>query len=39
MVSLYVCDFPQDCNKEDIENIFNEFDGYIESRLAKDKNG
>lgn len=39
MVSLYVCDFPQDLEKEEIESIFAEFDGFIEARLARDKTG
>ena len=37
--SLYVCDFPQDLEKEDIDQIFSEFDGFIEVRIARDRNG
>lgn len=39
MVSLYVCDFPQDLDKEDIESIFSSFNGFKELRIAKDKTG
>ena len=39
MISLYVCDFPQDIDREELEPIFSEFDGFIDLRLAKDKNG
>jgi hypothetical protein len=37
--SLYVCDFPQHLEREDVSSVFREFDGYVEVRLAKDKNG
>jgi len=37
MVSLYVCDIPQNIEKEELEQIFKEFDGFIEARLARDK--
>jgi RNA recognition motif-containing protein len=39
MVSLYVCDFPQDLSSDDIKDIFGEFDGFTDVRIAKDKNG
>ncbi|CDW87591.1 rna-binding protein [Stylonychia lemnae] len=39
MISLYVCDFPQTLEKEDLESLFQDFEGFIEVRLAKDKNG
>jgi hypothetical protein len=38
VVSLYVCDIPQNIEKEDLEGIFNIFDGFVEVRIAKDKN-
>lgn len=38
VVSLYVCDIPQNIEKEELEGVFSVFDGYIEVRLAKDKN-
>jgi hypothetical protein len=31
---LYVCDFPQDLERDDIEQIFREFDGFLEVRIA-----
>ena len=37
-VSLYVCDIPQDIEKDDLDNVFSSFDGFVEVRLAKDKN-
>ena len=39
MFSLYVCDFPQNLEKEDLKDIFAGFDGYVEARLARDKTG
>jgi hypothetical protein len=39
VVSLYVCDIPQNIEKLDLEEIFKYFDGYVEVRLAKDKKG
>jgi RNA recognition motif-containing protein len=38
MVSLYVCDIPQNITKEELESVFCCFDGFIEVRLARDKN-
>lgn len=38
VVSLYVCDIPQNIEKEELESIFSMFEGYVELRLAKDKN-
>ena len=38
MVSLYVCDIPQGLEREDLNDIFNVFDGFIEVRIAKDRN-
>jgi hypothetical protein len=39
MVSLYVCDFPQSLEKEDLSSIFKDFEGYIETRTARDRSG
>ena len=38
VVSLYVCDIPQNIEKEELDSVFGCFDGFIEVRLAKDKN-
>jgi len=38
MVSLYVCDFPHEIEKKELLDIFSCFDGFIEVRIAKDKN-
>ena len=38
MVSLYVCDIPTYVSKEDLEHIFQQFMGFTEVRLARDKN-
>jgi hypothetical protein len=38
VVSLYVCDIPQNIEKEELESVFACFDGFVEVRLAKDKN-
>lgn len=38
VVSLYVCDIPQNIEKEELESVFSCFDGFVEVRLAKDKN-
>ena len=37
MVSLYVCDIPQNLEKEELEELFKSFEGLIEVRMAKDK--
>ena len=39
MVSLYVCDFPDSIGKEDLTSIFQGFEGYIETRTARDRSG
>ena len=39
MVSLYVCDFPDNLEKDELSSIFNGFDGYIETRTARDRSG
>jgi hypothetical protein len=39
MVSLYVCDFPQSLQKEELSSIFESFDGYLETRTARDRSG
>jgi RNA recognition motif. (a.k.a. RRM, RBD, or RNP domain) len=39
MVSLYVCDFPQTLEKEELSAIFEHFDGYVETRTARDRSG
>ena len=33
VVSLYVCEIPKNINKKDIEEVFSEFEGYIETRI------
>ena len=38
VVSLYVCDIPQTIEKDELGQIFSCFDGFIEVRLAKDRN-
>ena len=38
MVSLYVCDVPQNIEKDELADIFSCFDGFIEVRLARDRN-
>lgn len=38
MVSLYVCDIPQTVEKDELREIFSVFNGYIEVRIAKDRN-
>ncbi len=38
VVSLYVCDIPQNIEKEELESVFSSFGGFVEVRLAKDKN-
>lgn len=38
VVSLYVCDIPQNIEKEELEGVFQCFDGYVDVRLARDKN-
>lgn len=39
VVSLYVCEIPNNVTKEDIDNLFSEIEGYIETRtkVANDK--
>lgn len=39
MVSLYVCDFPDSLEKDELSSIFNGFEGYIETRTARDRSG
>jgi hypothetical protein len=38
MISLYVCDIPQTIEKEELSEIFSCFDGFIEVRIARDRN-
>jgi len=38
MVSLYVCDVPQNIEKDELADIFSCFDGFIEVRIARDRN-
>lgn len=33
VVSLYVCEIPRSVTKKDIENLFGDYEGYIETRL------
>lgn len=39
MVSLYVCDFPQSLEKSELSAIFESFEGYVETRTARDRSG
>ena len=32
VVSLYVCEIPNNVTKEDLDNLFSEIEGYIETR-------
>ena len=38
MVSLYICDIPQNLEQEDLEPHFKDLSGYIEVRIARDRN-
>lgn len=38
VVSLYVCDIPQDIEKEELDSVFSAFDGFVDLRIAKDRN-
>ncbi len=38
MVSLYICDVPQHVEKTDLDALFSGFQGFIECRVARDKN-
>jgi hypothetical protein len=38
VVSLYVCDIPQTIEKEELEAVFQTFEGFVEARIARDKN-
>ena len=38
VVSLYVCDIPYQVEKEELEQLFKTFSGFIDIRMAKDKN-
>jgi hypothetical protein len=38
VVSLYVCDFPPSIEKEELAEIFSCFDGFVEVRIARDRN-
>ena len=38
MVSLYVCDVPDSVEKEELVEMFGVFEGFIDVRLAKDRN-
>jgi RNA recognition motif-containing protein len=33
VVSIYVCEIPRNINKKDIENLFSDYDGYVETRM------
>eukprot|EP00347_Sterkiella_histriomuscorum_P007844 403347348 len=37
MISLYVCDFPQNLERDDLSPIFSEFEGFIETTKIKSK--
>ena len=39
VVSLYVCEIPNNVTKEDLDNLFSDIEGYIETRtkVANDK--
>ena len=36
--SLYVCDLPSHVDQYDLENLFRNFDGFIDARIFRDKN-
>lgn len=38
MVSLYVCDIPMNVERDELVDIFSGFNGYVEVRIAKDRN-
>lgn len=38
VVSLYVCDIPQTIEREELEGVFSCFEGFVDARIAKDKN-
>ena len=38
MVSLYVCDIPQTIERDELTEIFSCFDGFVEVRIARDRN-
>ena len=38
VVSLYVCDIPQNIERDELEGVFSCYDGFIDSRIARDKN-
>jgi RNA recognition motif-containing protein len=33
VVSIYVCEIPRNINKKDVENLFSDYDGYLETRM------
>jgi len=37
VVSLYICDIPQDIDQDELERLFKDFGGFKELRVAKDK--
>jgi len=37
-VSLYVCDIPPNITKDELDSVFKCFGGFLEVRLARDKN-
>jgi RNA recognition motif-containing protein len=37
LVSLYICDIPQEIEKEEIEKLFKDFGGFKDIRVARDK--
>jgi hypothetical protein len=37
VVSLYICDIPQDIDPTELENLFKDFAGFKDLRVAKDK--
>lgn len=38
VVSLYVCDIPQNIERDELEGVFSCYEGFIDSRIARDKN-
>ena len=38
MMSLYLCDLPDTIEREDVENLFSSYIGFIECRVVRDKN-
>ena len=37
VVSLYICDIPQDIDQTELEKLFGDFRGFKDLRIARDK--